>query len=208
MKKDKAIRMILAFAGILLVGTGVAFNAAAALGNDPIGIVYDGIRNTAGLTSGQLGTASNIVNVILLMIVFFTGRRYVNIGTFVYIIPYGGVVQLGTHLYGSLFRVQSLPVQIGGAFSGCFMLYLGVAMFIAADIGLDPFTGSVMVIKDALHKEYRLIKVCFDIGCIILGTVLGGKLGAVTLLTAVTAGPCIQFFAGKIRKLLLARICH
>ena len=43
--------MVLAVAGILLVGTGVAFNAAAALGNDPVGIVYDGIRNTANLSS-------------------------------------------------------------------------------------------------------------------------------------------------------------
>ena len=41
MKREKGIRIILAILGIILVGTGVAFNAAAALGNDPVGIVYD-----------------------------------------------------------------------------------------------------------------------------------------------------------------------
>ena len=51
--------------GIILVGTGVAFNAAASLGNDPIGIVCDGIRNAVNLSSEQLGMASNIVNVVL-----------------------------------------------------------------------------------------------------------------------------------------------
>ena len=45
MKREKGIRIILAILGIILVGTGVAFNAAAALGNDPVGIVYDGIRS-------------------------------------------------------------------------------------------------------------------------------------------------------------------
>ena len=35
MKREKRIRIILAILGIILVGTGVAFNAAAALGNDP-----------------------------------------------------------------------------------------------------------------------------------------------------------------------------
>ena len=40
MKKEKICRFILAVIGIFLVGTGVAFNAAAALGNDPVGIMY------------------------------------------------------------------------------------------------------------------------------------------------------------------------
>ena len=62
MKREKRIRIILAILGIILVGTGVAFNAAAALGNDPVGIVYDGIRSALNLSSEQLGMASNIVN--------------------------------------------------------------------------------------------------------------------------------------------------
>lgn len=95
MKKEKICRFILAVIGIFLVGTGVAFNAAAALGNDPVGIMYDGIRNALGLTGEQLGTASNIVNIILCVVVFFTGRHYVNIGTFIYIIPYGMIVDIG-----------------------------------------------------------------------------------------------------------------
>ena len=54
MKREKRIRIILAILGIILVGTGVAFNAAAALGNDPVGIVYDGIRSALNLSSEQL----------------------------------------------------------------------------------------------------------------------------------------------------------
>ena len=57
MKKEKICRFILAVIGIFLVGTGVAFNAAAALGNDPVGIMYDGIRNALGLTGEQLGNS-------------------------------------------------------------------------------------------------------------------------------------------------------
>lgn len=94
-KKEQMARILLALAGIVLVGIGISFNAASALGNDPIGIVYDGIRNAAGLSSQQLGMASNITNIILLVIVFFTGRRYVNIGTLIYLAPYGLVVSLG-----------------------------------------------------------------------------------------------------------------
>lgn len=201
MKNEKAIKMVLAVIGIILVGTGVAFNAAAALGNDPIGIVYDGIRNAADLSSGQLGMASNIVNFALVLAVFFLGRHYVNIGTFIYIIPYGFIVNLGGKLYHVLFRIQTLPLQIMGAVTGCLLLYIGVAMYITADIGLDPFTGMVMVIRDKVGKEYKTVKICFDIGCIILGFFLGGRLGVITVITALSAGPVIQFFADMMQKL-------
>lgn len=194
--------MILAFAGVMLVGTGVAFNAAAALGNDPVGIVYDGIRNAARLSPEQLGIASNIVNVALIIIVFFTGRHYVNIGTFIYVIPYGLAVDFGGRLYHMLFQTHALPLQILGATLGCLLLYTGVAMFITADIGLDPFTGIVMVIKDRLKKEFKYVKVGFDIGCIILGFSLGGKIGAITVITALMAGPLIQLLSDILKKLV------
>lgn len=196
----KIVKMVLAFAGILLVGTGVAFNAAAALGNDPVGIVYDGIRNMANLSPEQLGMASNVVNVALMILVFFMGRHYINIGTFIYVIPYGAAVDLGGRLYAFLFPAETPAAQIAGAAIGCLLLYTGVAMFITADIGLDPFTGVVMVIRDKVHRQYRAVKICFDMGCIILGTALGGKLGVITVITALTAGPAIQFLSDGMRK--------
>jgi uncharacterized membrane protein YczE len=198
LKKEKISRLLLAAAGILMVGMGVAFNAAAGLGNDPVGMVYDGIRNAANLSSEQLGTASNIVNVILGVVVFITGRKYISIGTFLNILLYGISVDLGGGLYRLIFRVQTLPVRICGAVLGCTLLYTGVAMFITADIGLDPFSGIVMVLRDRLKKEYRYVKIGFDIGCIVLGTVLGGTLGVITIVTALTAGPVIQFAADRI----------
>ncbi len=193
--------IVLAFVGIVLVGVGVAFNAAAALGNDPVGIMYDGIRSILGLTSEQLGLASNIVNIVLMLLVFFTGRHYINVGTFVYIIPYGAIVSLGGKLYHFLFQVQTFPIQVLGAVIGCLLLYTGVAMYITADIGLDPFTGVVMVLRDRIGKEYRYVKIGFDISCIVIGTLLGGKLGAITIITALSAGPVIQFLSDQMKKI-------
>lgn len=200
MKKSVLIKLILSIFGILFVGTGVAFNASAALGNDPVGIVYDGIRSAANLSPEQLGMASNIVNIVLVIAVFCLNRRYVNVGTFIYIIPYGMAVSFGGRLYAALFPVQSIACQIAGAVIGCTLLYIGVAMFIAADIGLDPFTGMVMVIRDKVGREYRIVKICFDMGCIVLGFVLGGRLGVITIITALSAGPMIQFISDRISK--------
>ena len=199
MKKDRVIKLVLAIIGIFFVGIGVAFNAAASLGNDPIGIMYDGIRNVANLSPEQLGFASNIVNISLAVLVLTQNRHYISIGTFIYIVPYGVIVDIGRKIYYALFKVQTLPIQIFGAAMGCLFLYLGVALYIVADIGLDPFTGIVMVLKDKSKKDFKIVKICFDVMCVLIGFALGGKLGVITIITAVTAGPVIQIFANCIR---------
>lgn len=202
--KVTAKSVLIALIGVLLVGVGVAFNNCAGLGNDPVGIVYDGIRNVTGMGAEQLGLASNIVNLSLALLVFFTGRKYISVGTLVYFLPYGFFVELGILLYQFLApETGGLAVQIAFSVVGCLLLYLGVAVYITMDIGVDPFTGIVLVIRDAVKKEYRIVKIIFDITMIILGTVLGGKLGAVTIITALTAGPVIQFCSGELHRLLI-----
>ena len=202
--KVTAKSVLIALIGVLLVGVGVAFNNCAGLGNDPVGIVYDGIRNVTGMGAEQLGLASNIVNLSLALLVFFAGRKYISVGTLVYLLPYGLFVELGILLYQLLApETGGLAVQIAFSVVGCLLLYLGVAVYITMDIGVDPFTGIVLVIRDAVKKEYRIVKIIFDITMIILGTVLGGKLGAVTIITALTAGPVIQFFSGELHRILI-----
>lgn len=200
MKKDKIISLLLAVVGIIFVGIGIAFNATAALGNDPVGIMYDGIRSILNLSAEELGRASNIVNITLGITVLLLARQYINIGTFIYILPYGKIVDVGVKLYNTIFKIQIMPTQIVGAILGCCMLYLGVAMFIVADIGLDPFTGFVMMLRDKFRKEYRYMKICFDIACVFIGFSLGGRIGIITIVTALIAGPVIQFFVDQIEK--------
>ena len=79
------------------------------------------------------------------------------------------------------------------------MLFRSVAIYITVDIGVDPFTGIVLVLRDRLKKEYRYVKIGFDVTMIVVGTALGGKLGLVTVITAFAVGPVIQFFSGLLK---------
>lgn len=195
-------KILIACIGIFLVGVGIAFNAMAGLGNDPVGIFYDGIRNAMGLNENQLGMASNFVNILLMALLFFTGRRYLNMGTLIYIIPYGACVSAGTSLYKMIFPVQqTLGFQILASTAGCILLYTGVAFFVAMDIGMDPMTGMAMVLRDKLHCEFKIAKWIFDGTMTLLGIVTGGKLGVITVITAVCAGPAIQMIAEKVTDL-------
>ena len=193
--------ILAALVGVLLIGIGVAFNNCTGLGNDSVGIVYDGIRVFFGLSQSQLGWVSNAVNGGILVLLLFAGKKYVSVGTLVYFVPYGMCINIGNKLYEILVKAEGPGTQIAFSAAGCFLLYLGVAMFITMDIGVDPFTGVVMLLAEKTGKEFRTVKMIFDFVMIILGWSLGGRAGMVTIVTALTAGPCIQYFAGLLRKM-------
>lgn len=208
MKVKNTVKIIGALVGIFLVGVGVSFNAGTMLGNDPIGIVYDGVRNFADLSGEQLGAASNIVNFGLIIVLLCIGKKYVNIGTFIYILPYGFFVGIGTKIYTMFGISESFLLRCAAGVFGCLALYAGVAIFIAMDIGLDPFTGLVMVIRDKTKWDYKKTKVVFDMIMVVIGIVLGGKLGIITLAAALTAGPVIQMIADSIIKTVNLKNCE
>lgn len=201
MKKKFLIKLVLALIGILFIGVGVGFNASSLFGNDPIALLYDGVRNALSLPVTRLGLISNVVNYAIIILLFFIGRHYVNIGTAVYILPFGTFVNLGTFLFPKIFVTDTVLNRGIGAFIGCLLIYVGVSIYITVDIGLDPFTGLVMIINDHLPWGFGKTKICFDFILIILGFLLGGKLGMITLITALTAGPSIQYFTKLLKRL-------
>ncbi len=195
--------ILIAAVGVFFTATGAVFNMCAGLGNDCIGIVYDGMRVFFGLSQAELGTASNIVNVALVVLLLFIGRRYISAGTLVYFLPYGFFAGIAGQLYNVLAFGDSVVNNIFFSVVGCLSLYFGVATYITVDIGVDPFTGLVLLLTEKLKKEYRYVKIGFDLVMILIGWALGGKAGVITLLTALTAGPCIQFFHQKIKRVLV-----
>jgi len=82
---------------------------------------------------------------------------------------------------------------------------LGTVQYVKAEKSLESLKAlsspHVKVLRDGVKQEYRKVKVLFDLCMIILGFLLGGKLGVITIVTAFTAGPGIQFCADKFKKL-------
>lgn len=194
------IKCATALVGIFLIGAGVAFNAMAQLGNDPVGVFYDGVRNTLGLTAGQLGIASYLVNGALAVLLLFIGRSFLNLGSLIYIIPYGTFVKVGGIIYQQVVPHPDTTSRIIAVVIGCIGIFLGVAIFIAMSVGVDPMTGVTLVIGKKLNWEYRRAKILFDISLVIIGVIMGGKIGIVTVIVALLGGPVVQLMAEQIAK--------
>ncbi|MBS1013923.1 YczE/YyaS/YitT family protein [Levilactobacillus brevis] len=195
----------LAILGIFLVCMGVAFNNNTQLGNDPVGIIYDGLRTTFHLEQAQLGTVSNYLNVVLIIGLFFMGRHYASWGTLMYLVPYGVFVSIGSALYPMIFTSTTLLGRSLGGLVGISLYYLGISLFVAADIGVDPFSGFMLTLRDKTGWSMRRSKITFDGALIIMGVLLGGKFGIITILTALTTGPTIQALSSIFRKRFILR---
>jgi Predicted membrane protein len=200
------LRIVIALAGVALVGFGLAFNLVGKLGNDPVAVLYDGARNVLGFPPEKLGLVTNLVNCGLIAIIFILGRKYLNIGTIIYAVPMGSFISIGFKLHDML----NIPTTLGGriltSFCGCSMLFLGVGIFIAVDIGMDPCTGIVMLIRDKINRQYRVAKIISDVCSLTLGFAFGGKVGAVTVIAAIIAGPTIQKVSEVFKNSVLKRI--
>lgn len=194
-------RLALAVLGSFLVGVGIAFNASANLGNDPIGLVYDGVRQLLGLAPEQIGLCAELSNYALILLLLLVGRRHVNIGTLVAVLPYRLCMKLGIWLYEALFPNPGLGLRILSVGVGCFLLYTGIAVFLTADIGMEPITGVIMVIGDLTHRPFMQAKWIFDFSMLGLGWLLGGQLGLLTFITAIIAGPTIDLLYRVLRHL-------
>ena len=199
-------KLPIALVGVVLVGFGIAFNSAGMLGNDAVSVLYDGARNILGFQMDKLGLVTNLVNLIFLTVVFIFGRKYINIGTFIYALPLGNFVSIGFKIH----EILSLPGTLGGriltSFLGCSMLFLGLGIFIAMDIGMDPVTGVNMIVRDKIKSQYKTAKVICDVSSLVLGFALGGKAGAVTVIAAFIGGPTIQKVSEVFDKTILRKL--
>lgn len=197
------INLAIALVGVALVGFGIAFNSAAMLGNDAVAILYDGVRNIFGLPVSRLGTVTNVVNYTIIVIAFLLNRKYINIGTFIYTIPMGTFVGIGSKFYEFLSFPPILEFRILSSVLGCLMLFIGLGIFIAIDIGVDPFTALAMILKDKINSEFKTAKVICDLSSLAIGFTLGGKAGVVTVMAALFGGPTIQFVSELVKKSVL-----
>ncbi len=193
--------ILLALGGVFLITLGAAFNNRAGLGNDSIGILYDGLRASMNWTTDQLGMASNIVNASLTVVLFILARKYISIGTLIYFLPYGLFTDINVALYDMIPYHDAFFVRCVLCIAGNLLLYMGVSMYVTVDIGVDPFTGTVLFLRDVTKKAYRTVKIVFDVCLVLIGFLLGGKLGVVTVVAAIVAGPIIQFLTGKMQKI-------
>ncbi len=205
-----AKRITLMLVGILLIGMCVASYRISGFGVDAFSCMNLGI---SGFLKISFGTWQLILNAALLVIVWFTVRNCIGLGTIVNMVLVGYTADFLCWLFLNQFHLTvTIPLRIVFLLIGTMLASLGCACYMIADMGIAPYDSVAFIITKYSKEKisFRFARVMSDMTVILVGIAfcliaknnIWEIIGLGTIVNACCNGPLIQFFREKIEAVL------
>lgn len=191
-------KCLICFISIVVLGISISFNTMAMLGADPVSVLFHGASVFTGV---DMGLITNAINITLIIIVLFLDRKYINIGTLIYAITLGISIEWGIKIYNLMCIPTDFLPRFLISLVGCLLAFSSLGAFIAIDIGVDPWSAIALIISKKTNNPFKIVRMCFDVICMIIGYALGGTVGIITLISVALGGPVIQKMSEILDKL-------
>lgn len=202
-------RLVLFFVGMSIIQFGVALFLKTGIGSDSFTVFTEGLATILSKTglkdlsivqmiTGRAEVTPGVANMIILIVLFIgillVDRKRIKIGTLICVIGVGPIIDLGVKAV-SYFPIESANIfmKMLLVLGGCFIIAAGFSIMSESDIGVAPNDIVPFIIKDKLNCQYRWVRIAFDATFLIVGFILGGKVGIGTIIAMLAIGPFIQF---------------
>ncbi|MDE7245260.1 MAG: hypothetical protein K2O18_14995 [Oscillospiraceae bacterium] len=199
--KTYFVRIFAVIAGIFMVGIAVGLFKLAEMGADPFTAMNTGICTALGL---QFGTLQLLVNMGILLLIFFVKREFIGFGTIFNMIFVGYTADLVMWLTAKTeIPFHTFPVRIAALAAAALLICIGDALYISADMGMSPYdaAGYVAEVLTGEKVPFRFARIILDILCVCTAYFTGVQteiqwkiIGIGTVLLTFCTGPLIQFF--------------
>lgn len=212
--KEWGLRVGVLLAGLIIAHLGVTLFLLADLGSDPFNVLIQGIfRSLQKVTDFALLTHGNVhiaISFIIIISLLFVDRSYIKIGTVLCMVFGGPIIDAYTLLLNPLFEaLPSLAFKIAMNAAGCVILAGGMTLVRKSDAGTGPNDLVAVVISDKSRSKFSIIRMIVDFSFVLAGFLLGGSIGAGTIICAFLVGPVAGFFlprSGRLVASLTARL--
>jgi uncharacterized membrane protein YczE len=170
--------------GLVLCGVGIASMVAADLGLGPWDVLHQGISRLTGIPIGMVG----ILVGILVLGLWFPLRERPGLGTVLNVVVIGVVIDLTLLV---LTTPGQLWVRIGMMLLGPVLFALGSGFYIGVGLGPGPRDG-VMTGLARRGIPVGAARALLELSVLFGGWLLGGTVGAGTLVFAFGIGPLVH----------------
>ena len=169
------------------------------LGTDTFTVFIQGLSRIFGVS---VGTVHVIVLCILMVIMLVTTKGYVKPGTVVCAFCGGPIIDLFTWMLDGWINVDAgMPVRVISMLAGCVILSAGMSIVINSNAGTGPNDLVAVILSDRIEKvQFRWVRVGCDLFFVVLGFLLGGTVGAGTLVAVFLTGPLVQFWLPRTKR--------
>jgi uncharacterized membrane protein YczE len=187
----------------LLCAIGILCFLEAKLGLAPWDVLHQGLAKHTPLS---FGLANEVVGVVVMGIGWRLGAR-IGIGTIANAVLIGGFIAL-IQESGLLkpFDGQPLVARIGMLAVGLVCFGVGTALYIGANLGAGPRDSLMLVVSRRTGVRIGLARGGLELVVLVVGALLGGKVGVGTLVFALGIGPSVELaFLGALHSPIVAR---
>ena len=194
--KQWATRLILLLVGLTIAHLGVTLFLLADLGSDPFNVLIQGLHRFLPLPEVIThGTVHIAVSLIIIVVLLVVDRSYIRIGTVVCMFLGGPIIDVFTLLLqGVLNSASSLYLRIPALALGCVILAFGMTIVMNSEAGTGANDLVGIVISDKSKVKFGIMRVIVDVAFAGCGFLMGGTLGAGTVICAFLVGPAAQIF--------------
>ncbi|MFE7461935.1 YitT family protein [Streptomyces sp. NPDC057554] len=180
-------RLVQLYAGLALYGASSALLVRAGLGLEPWGVLHQGLAELTGIS---IGVVSIIVGAVVLLL-WIPLRQRPGLGTVSNVFVVGLAMDGTLALVGGL---DGLGVRVPVLVLGIVLNGMATGLYIAARFGPGPRDGLMTGLNRVTGRSIRLVRTAIEVAVVVTGFLLGGSLGAGTVLYALAIGPLAQLF--------------
>ena len=177
--------------GLAISSAGTALFYAADLGSGAMATFSDGLHLLLGISYGNANTLSNMV---LLVVLFFLQKSYINVGTVLCVFTIGPWVNLFTPVFQATGLAQAnMCLRLLAAAGGTVCMGVGLGLYVSVGCGLGAMEGIVMYCRERFHISVGVSKIIQDVTLVLPGILLGARWGVGTVIAMFCTGPVLQF---------------
>ncbi|MBE5827573.1 MAG: hypothetical protein E7307_13165 [Butyrivibrio sp.] len=205
--REWIVRSVILMVGLTVAHLGVTLFLLSDLGADPFNILVQGIYRKLELVLGTglitHGRTHMAVSLLIIAVLLVADRTYIKIGTVLCMICGGPIIDFFTWMLRSMLPKEvPLPGRVLMLVAGCVILAYGMTIVIKSDAGTGPNDLLAVVISDKIRGKFGIVRLVVDAAFALIGYLLGGIVGAGTVVCIALVGPVAGIFLPVNEKLV------
>ena len=180
-----AVRLAYGAAGILLNAVATAAYIGVDLGPGPRDGLMTGLVRRTGLS---LGTVTVLVALVVLL-AWVPLRQRPGLGTVSNVVVIGLAVDAALAV---LPAPSATAAQLSYGAAGVLLNAVATAAYIGVDLGPGPRDGLMTGLVRRTGRSVRLVRTSIEVAVVATGWALGGRLGLLTVVYALSIGPLVH----------------
>jgi uncharacterized membrane protein YczE len=187
-------RVVILFFGLFIFGIGDSLLIQSKLGNAPWSVLAQGLAKTF---NSEIGIFTFIISAIILLL-WVPLKEKPGFGTLSNIVIIAAAIQLGIDFVPP---ASNAYIGLTYIFCGIALVGAGSSLYITCGLGPGPRDGLMTALHHKTGIRVGRVRLAIEGTVLVLGALLGGRLGVGTALFALLIGQSVAVFLGIVARL-------